>query len=196
MAPQQPSHWDHAGALADLKRRSGARLVASAADADDLARGFNVARDDTARFPAVAVDRRIGNGERLRIGTTELIAHLTPGHTPGCTSWSMRVREGNRDYDLLFGCSLTVAGQRLVGDFRYPRAAADFERSYAVLRTMRADLFLGFPTSHFDFEDKRRRLLAGDPLAFVRAGELARQVERAEAAYRAERDSQQAAAHD
>lgn len=180
------AHWDHAGGLAELKRRSGARLAASVADARDLGQGFNSARDDTARFPPVAVDRRISDGEVVRVGPIALTTHLTPGHTPGCTSWTMRARAGERDYDILFACSLTVANQLLLGDPRYPGAATDFSRTFAALRGLHADVFLGFHDNHFGLVEKRRRQIVGESLAFVDAGELARQVDRAEAAFREE----------
>lgn len=188
------AHWDHAGGLAELKRLTGAQLVASRADAPDLAVGFNRDRDDTAHFPPVEVDRVIGDGEQLRLGPITLTARLTPGHTQGCTSWSTNAQEGAVSHSLLFACSLTVADERLVGNERYPGAAADFERTYAALREVRADIFLGFHTGGFGFDDKRRRRLAGDTGAFVDPGELARQVDRAEAAFREELARQQGAA--
>ena len=188
------AHWDHSGGLAELKRLTGARLVASAADTADLEQGFNAHRDDTAHFPPVAVDRQIGEGDRLALGGLELTAHLTPGHTPGCTSWTLRTEEGGRSYDVLFACSLTVAAQKLVNDARYPNAGADFEASFARLRTLSADVFLGFHGGQFGLEGKRRRLAAGDPLAFVDPAELSAQIEGAEAAYRNELERQRTAA--
>ena len=188
------AHWDHAGGLAELKRLSGARLVASAADSGDLERGFNADRGDTARFAPVAVDRHIEEGARVRSGGVELTAHLTPGHTRGCTSWTMRAYEGGRGFDLLFACSLTVAGRNLVDDQGYREAARDFEGSFARLRTIPADIFLGFHASHFGLDERRRRLLAGDALAFVDPGEARRRIDSAYAEFRAEWDRQRAPA--
>jgi metallo-beta-lactamase class B len=187
------AHWDHAGGLAELKRLSGASLVAGAADAADLALGFNSDRDDVARFAPVVVDRHVGEGDQLRIGADELVAHLTPGHTRGCTSWTFRAREGDRVFNILFACSLTVAGRRLVGADRYPEAATDFATTFARLRALEADVFLGFHTGQFGFDEKRRRRLAGDDLAFVDPGETRRRVEEAEAAFRRELAAQHAA---
>ncbi len=187
------AHWDHAGGLAELKRRSGANIVVGAADAADLQLGRNMHRGDVGDFPPVVAGRPVRDGEHLRLGPIEIIAHSTPGHTPGCTSWTTRVREGDRDLNILFACSLTVAGQPLVGDPGYPQAAADFERSFAKLRELRADVFLGFHTGQFGFADKRRRQLAGEADAFVDPAELNDQVERAEAAFRVELERQRAA---
>ena len=186
------AHWDHAGGLAELQRRSGAGVVASTADAADLARGFNADRDDTAHFAPVAVDRHVEDGDRLRVGADELVAHLTPGHTSGCTSWTFRAREGERSFDLLFACSLSVAGRRLVGPGASP-GAAEFEASFARLRAIPADVFLGFHGEQFGLEEKDRRRRAGNALAFVDPAEARRRIDEAEAAFRAELAAQRAA---
>lgn len=186
------AHWDHAGGLAELQRRSGAGVVASTADAADLARGFNADRDDTAHFAPVAVDRHVEDGDRLRIGADELVAHLTPGHTSGCTSWTFRAREGERSFDLLFACSLSVAGRRLVGPGASP-GAAEFEASFARLRAIPVDVFLGFHGEQFGLEEKDRRRRAGNALAFVDPAEARRRIDEAEAAFRAELAAQRAA---
>jgi len=188
------AHWDHAGGLAELRRLSGARLAASTTDSADLERGSNADRDDLAPFAPVTVDRHVEDGDALRLGAIELTAHLTPGHTPGCTTWTMRTSEAGRDYDVLFACSLTVAGRRLVGDDRYPQAAHDFETSFARLRTLPADVFLGFHDNQFDLEAKRRQLLAGQALAFVDPSEARRRIDAAEADFNRELERQRSGA--
>ena len=176
------AHYDHAGGLAALKRATGAKLLVSAADAPDLRAGRTAGRPDLDGFPQVVPDGIVRDGERLRIGRTVLTANLTPGHTPGCTSWST-VSGGER---VLFACSLTVAGQPLVKDSRESAAAGQFRRTFAKLRTMRVDVFLNFHPEFFDMAGKRAQLQAGDARAFVDPGELARQVARAEAGFREE----------
>ena len=188
------AHWDHAGGLAELQRLSGARLVASLADAPDLTRGYNADRDDTARFAPVAVDRHVTDGDTLRVGGTTLTALMTPGHTRGCTTWTMRTEEGERSIEVVFACSLTVAGRRLVGEDRYPEAARDFESTFARLRTVPADVYLSFHDNQFDFEARRRRLLAGDKLAFLDPREARVRIDGAESAFRAELAMQRATA--
>lgn len=170
------SHFDHSGGLAELKQRSGATLVASAGDRADLEAGRSIGRPELDGFPPVKVDRVVSDGETLRIGRIVLTAHLTPGHTRGCTSWSMDGPTGT----VLFACSLTVAGQKLTGDPAYPQAAADFRRSFAKLRSLKADYFLNFHPEFFDLEGKRARLSAGEADPFRDPEELGRQVERAE----------------
>lgn len=176
------SHFDHSGGLAELKRRTGAELAASAGDKADLEAGRSIGRPELESFPAVTVDRVVRDGSRLEIGTTMLVAHLTPGHTRGCTSWSLTRPAGT----VLFACSLTVAGQRLAGDPAYPDAAGDFRRTFAKLRSLKADYFLNFHPGFFDMASKRARQVLGEIDAFRDPTELARQVDRAERMFREE----------
>jgi len=180
------AHFDHADGLAELKRISGARLLASAADKPDLERGSTGGRSDLAGFAPVRVDQVIGEEAHVRVGAIDLVTHLTPGHTKGCTSWTTTVREGGKPLRVLFACSLSVAGQDLTGGKAYPNAAADYRRTFAALRRMRADVFLNFHPGAFGMDAKRAKLAAGDPLAFVDLGELARRTDAAEKDFAAE----------
>lgn len=188
------AHWDHSGGLAALKMASGARLLASAADKPDLESGTVSYRDDLAPAPAVKVDQVLNDGDRVAIGDAMLVTHLTPGHTKGCTSLSMRTQSAGKPVDILFTCSLTVAGQPLVRDSRYPNAAQDFRNTFAKLKAMKADIFLNFHPGFFDMEGKRQRLLKGDIAAFIDPAELQRQVASAEKAFDKELARQQAEA--
>jgi len=188
------AHWDHAGGIAALQRLSGARVVAGAGDAADLEAGFNADRDDTAHFPPVHVDRRVGEGDRLNLGPVHLVAHATPGHTRGCTSWTTEVSEGTGSHTVIFACSLSVAGQRMVDNPRAPKIATEFQQTFVRLAHIQADVFLTFHDNQFDLMARRARLLAGDPLAFVDAEELPRRSGQAEAAFRAELGRQRAEA--
>jgi metallo-beta-lactamase class B len=169
------AHFDHSGGLAELKRLTGAKVVAVAAERPDLEAGRTIGRPELGTFPAVKVDRIVRDRGQLRLGDTVLTAHLTAGHTRGCTSWSGRAGK----YTILFACSLTVAGQNLIDDNAYPEAAEDFRRTFDKLAGMKADIFLNFHPEFFDMEGKRTRQKAGASEAFVDPGELPRQVERA-----------------
>lgn len=185
------AHMDHAGGLARLKALTGAKLLASAGDKPELESG-KIGYRRGLDFPAVKVDRLIGDGEQIRIGDTVLTAHITPGHTKGCTSWTARIEVEGKPKDAIFACSLTVAGQPLVNDPGYPGAADDFMRSFAKLKSLKADIFLSFHTSSFDLAGKRKRLAAGDAAAFVDSAELGRQIAAAEVAFVKELARQQA----
>jgi metallo-beta-lactamase class B len=141
-------HADHGGGLAVLQRASGAELWASQASADTLASGGD--DPDTAlpirvlvwmgiagRYPPARVNHRFNDGDTIRVGPTAVTAHVTGGHTRGCTSWSFTVRDGQRDLNVVSACDLGVL--ELV---RYPEQAADLERSFRVLRSLRADIWV------------------------------------------------------
>lgn len=176
------AHWDHTGGLAELKRLTGARLLASAGDTPGIEAGMLDYRPDVGHAPPVKVDGAIGDGTPIKLGGTTLVTHLTPGHTKGCTSWTMRV-DG---LDVLFACSISVADQPLVPGKGYDAAVSDFRATFAKLKGMRADVFLNFHPMAFGMDAKRKKLAAGDARAFVDPGELRRRVDAAEAAFEAE----------
>ncbi|HEY2805007.1 MAG TPA: subclass B3 metallo-beta-lactamase [Gemmatimonadales bacterium] len=152
------AHFDHAGGLAELKRVTGARLVAGRGDSAELANG---GRDDFwlkdgNPFPAVTVDRAVADGDTVRLGGTSIVAMATPGHTKGCTTWSMTVHDGRREYAALFICSLSV-----LGPLSDAGVIADYQSSIAKLRRARCDLFLAAHASIFGMDEKRARMEAG-----------------------------------
>jgi metallo-beta-lactamase class B len=169
------AHFDHAGGLAGLQRASGAVMIASAADKPFLEAGdIGHGPSGGMKFPPVRVNRVIGDGEAVRLGGVTLIAHLTPGHSPGCTSWSMATVGADRvRRQIFFHCSGTVAGQSLIPE-AYPGIVANFRESFAKLRTFKADVFLANHDNFFDLAEKRAKQIAGDANAFVDAGELQR----------------------
>jgi metallo-beta-lactamase class B len=178
------AHFDHAGGLAELKRLSGATMVASSGDAPALRAGGP-------EMPAVGVDRIVADGEGLRLGDTTLMAHVTPGHTQGCTTWTMTTPEKDRAYRVVFYCSTSVV-DRLVGNAQYPRIATDYEHSFKKLRTLSSDVFLAPHPIFFDLENKRKKLKAGGPNPFVDPTELPRFVENSEQQFRADLEKQRA----
>ena len=151
------AHMDHAGGLARLKRSTGAKLYATAQDAPLLARG---GRDDPQfgnmlTFPPVVADQTVSDGQAVVLGGTSLVARHTPGHTPGCTTWTMRVG----DLDVVFVGSATVPGiYRLVNNPRYPNIISDYRRQFVTLRSLECDIFLASHGSFFDLAKKRAAL--------------------------------------
>jgi metallo-beta-lactamase class B len=164
------AHADHAGGLSALQETSGAELWISEGDADVIESGG--AGDPTlvplkyvgflglGRFPAPRVDHRFEDGDTIRLGPLALTAHVTAGHTPGCTSWSFPVRDGDRELLAVDICSLTLLPfVSLVEPETYPGIRSDFERSFSTLRSLPADIFLA---SHASFFDMKRKLLERD----------------------------------
>jgi metallo-beta-lactamase class B len=164
------AHYDHAGGLAELKRKTGATLYAGAGDADLLARGGSgdFAFGDTYRFPPVQVYHPVHDGATVSLGGTTLTAHSTPGHTRGCTSLSMRVEEGGKRYDVVFLGSTTInPGVQLAGKPSYPGIAEDYARSFETLKKLPCDIFLAPHASFYGGLDKAARLKNGDGNPFV-----------------------------
>lgn len=176
------AHFDHAGGLAQLKRVSGAAFVASAADAAALKAGAPA-------MPAVEVDRVVRDGDTVKLGDTTVTALVTPGHTKGCTTWTTTVTDKDRKYRVLFYCSTSVV-DTLVGNTGYPEIAADYERTFARLRELEADVFLANHPVFFRLEDKRARISGGGPNPFVDPAELRQHVEQSERQFRAELSKQ------
>ncbi len=168
------AHFDHAEGLAHLKRDSGAQLLASWEDSKALKTGTPPSDMDYGvhKFPPVQVDRTIRNGTKIRIGGTTLKTILTPGHTPGCTSWTMTVIDGGKPVKVVFLGSITVAGNKLVGNKGYPQVAGDFRVSFARLDRLHPDVVLPFHPELNDLMGREAKREAGDLNAFQHPGEL------------------------
>lgn len=185
-------HSDHAGGLAELQRATGATVVSSEGDAPMLRSGgkgdFTFA--DRFLFPAVEPARIIRDGESVSAGEAKLTAHLTPGHTKGCTTWTAKARDGGREYNVLFHCSTTVPGHKLVSNPQYPQIVADYEQSFRTLRALPCDVLLAPHSGFFAMDEKRAKLGAGGPNPFVNPKECAAFIERSAAQFRQELDKQ------
>jgi metallo-beta-lactamase class B len=170
------AHFDHAGGLAALKKASRAQLVASRGDAPALRAG-------SPDQPAVAVDRVVDDGDTVELGGTVLTAHVTPGHTPGCTTWTATVSDGGKAHRVVFFCSTSVV-DRLVGNGNYPNIVADYERSFTALRALPADVFLAPHPEFFELAAKRERMKSGGPNPFIDPGEFRRYIDQSEKKFR------------
>lgn len=190
------AHFDHSGGLAELKRVTGAKLYAMAADKPSLETGTYAGSEDEARFktPPVKVDRVLKDGEQVRVGSVVLTAVATPGHSPGCTSWRFPVMVDGARRTAFVHCSTSVAANRLAPREQYPGIVADYERTFTRLKNEKADIFLAPHTESFGMAEKRTKLAAGGPNPFVNPGELAAFNTRSEAAFRAELAKQRSAA--
>ena len=164
------AHLDHAGGLAELKQKSGAKLIASAGDAPMLRSGGHgdFRFGDRLVFPRVKVDQIIGDGESVRLGDQIMTAYLTPGHTKGNTTWTTKLSDNGKTYDVVFAGSPTALDYQLVGKESYPGIAADFEKTFSVLKKLPCDIFLSDHGSFFHFVEKHERLMHGEnPNPFI-----------------------------
>jgi metallo-beta-lactamase class B len=172
------AHFDHCGGFAEFKRRTGAMVVASKMDGELMMRGGkgDFYWGDELAYEPVKPDRFIEDGERVELGGVTLTAHLTPGHTKGCTSWSTRVTENGKDYDVLFLCGLTVSPYKLTNNTAYPDIVDHVRESLSRLRGMHADVLLASHAFWFELEGKAARQKPGVPNPFIDPGELSRHL--------------------
>jgi metallo-beta-lactamase class B len=145
------AHFDHAGGLAELKKVTGAKFVASERDAPLLRSGGDgdFRFGDTLTFPPIAPDQIVHDGEALQLGNQIMIAHLTPGHTKGCTTWTTKIRAENKVYAVVFVGSQSAIDYKFVGQESY------------------AGIFLASHGSFFHLVEKHERWLRGDSNAFI-----------------------------
>jgi metallo-beta-lactamase class B len=127
------------------------------------------------------------DGDEVKLGGATLVAHLTPGHTKGCTTWTLKVQDAGKTYDVVIVGSPNVnTGYKLVNNAAYPQIADDFERTFRVLKALPCDIFLGAHGSYFDMERKYPRLKDGVQTAFIDPDGYRAFVADRERAFRAE----------
>lgn len=162
------AHLDHAGGLAEIKRVTGAKLLASRADAPGLQAGDRGDPAKVGEFPPVKVDGFVTDNQQVELGGVHITAHLTPGHTAGCTSWTLPVQVEGKTLQALFICSVSVLpAYRLVKNPTYPTIAADYDSTFAELKRLPCDIFLGSHGSFYHLTEKRAALAKPGPNPFV-----------------------------
>jgi metallo-beta-lactamase class B len=161
------AHADHDAGSAEVKRLTGAQYMVMDGDVAVVESGgtkdFRYPKDT---YPAAKVDRVLHDGDEVRLGGAVLVAHKTPGHTRGCTTWTMRTAVDGHPRDVVIVGSWNVnPGYRLVDrpgqPASYPGIAADFARSFVIFSGLPCDVFLGAHGAYFDMEEKLKRAQAG-----------------------------------
>ena len=191
------AHFDHDAGAAQIKKLSGAKYMVMDGDVPVVESGgerdFFYGGRPEMLYPATKVDRVLHDGDTVSLGGTVLTAHLTPGHTKGCTTWTMKVQEGGRSYDVVIVGSPNVnEGYKLVNNASYPQIASDFEKTFSVLRSLHCDVFLGAHGIYYDMESKYARLnRSANP--FIDPKGYQEYVKDRERAFREELTHQQAA---
>ena len=183
------AHHDHAGGIAQLKRSTGARLLASAGDRGALEGGVYVGSEEdvSLRFPPVTVDSTIADRQPITMGGVTLTAHITPGHSRGCTTWTMPVTSDGARHTAVFFCSASVAANRIgPRNPQYPGIVADYRRTFAHLQQLDADVFLAPHAEFFNLQAKRVRLGGGGLNPFIDPGALQRIAARMKADFEKE----------
>lgn len=172
------AHFDHSGGLAALKEASGAVMLASEGDRYALENGVYEGWEERTdfNFPPVEVDGVLEDGDKVTVGDVTLTAHMTHGHSPGCTSWSFTARENGREHRALVFCSASVAANRLAPDPQYPGIVDDYRATFRTMQDMAVDVWLAPHAEQFDLHAKLARLGDSEGNPFVDSTEKARHM--------------------
>jgi metallo-beta-lactamase class B len=162
------AHFDHNAGSALVKELTGAKYMVMDGDAPLVEQGvkldFFYADQPMAQFRTTKVDRVLHDGDTVQLGGTTLVAHLTPGHTKGCTTWTMKVNDDGKPYNVtIVGSPNVNQGYKLVNNSRYPNIAQDYETTFRVLKSLPTDIFLGAHPDYYGLEAKYARLDQGGP---------------------------------
>lgn len=184
------AHFDHDAGAARIKELTGAKYMVMDADVPVVESGgkddFAYGKNPSMLYPATKVDRVLHDGDTVTLGKTVLTAHLTPGHTRGCTTWTMKVQEGGKSYDVVIVGSPNVnPGYELVENAAYPQIARDYEKTFAVLKALHCDIFLGAHGGYYGMEKKYARI-SGNTNPFIDPEGYKSYVEERDQAFRRE----------
>ena len=163
------AHSDHVAGHALLQKLTGAKVYVMRGDAEVIASGGKGQYlYTTSHWAPCKVDRVLEDGAEVKLGGVTLVAHHTPGHTRGCTTWTWRTRDGAKDYDVVvIGSPNVNPGFQLVGNKDYPEIADDFARTFAVLKSLPCDVFLGAHGGYYGMIERHALLQKGQQHAFV-----------------------------
>jgi metallo-beta-lactamase class B len=179
------AHFDHVQGHAAMKKITGARVMAVGEDAAALESGMDRSPLQDEGWEPVHVDRVLKNGDTVTLGGTTLKATLTPGHTPGCTTWMTAVQEKGKPYSVLFqACGTPNGGVKLVGNPKFPTLVQDTMRTFQVQKELKPDIYL---TMHPEalFAGKVERIKAGDnPHPLLNPGGYMKLITDTEATFR------------
>jgi metallo-beta-lactamase class B len=196
------AHFDHCAGSARVKELTGAKYMVMDADVPVVESGgktdFQYGNLLEALYKAAKVDRVLHDGDEVKLGGVVLVAHKTPGHTKGCTTWTMKVADdspekGGKVLDVVMVGSPNVnPGYKLVNNTAYPQIARDYEQTFRVLRALPCDVFLGAHGNYYGMEDKFARVKDAATNPFVDPAGYKSYVAEREASFRTEWEKQRA----
>jgi metallo-beta-lactamase class B len=164
------AHSDHCAGSAEVIKQIKAQYFVMEQDADAVENGGvrkSRLKASYLAFTPAKVDRRLKDGDEVKLGGSTLIAHLTPGHTRGCTTWTMKV---DGLHAVIIGSPNVNPGYILVGNKDYPGIATDYERTFRFLKAQPVDLFLGAHGEYYAMAAKYKKLKPGAANPFIDPG--------------------------
>ena len=194
------AHWDHNAASNTIRKLTGAKYMVMDADVWVVESGgktdFQYGNDPKTLYKPTKVDTVLHDGDEVKLGGSVLVAHLTPGHTKGCTTWTFKVADGGKTYDVvIIGSPNVNPGYRLVNNVAYPRIAEDYEKTFKVLKSLPCDIFLGAHGNYFGLEQKYPRFKDEGLSVFVDRPGYKKYVEDKEQEFKKELANQTAVQH-
>ena len=199
------AHWDHCAGSALVKELTGAKFMVMQEDVAEIESGgmqdFYYRNFSPAHYKPAKVDRALHDGDEVKLGGISLTAHLTPGHTRGCTTWTTKVRDGGKTLDVVVVGSVGMTGLdvsgntpelrgsipfRMVNNALYPGIADDYSRAFRVLQSLDCDIFLGAHGDYYGMEKKFARIGQDGPNPFIDPAGYRAYVAQMERAFRAE----------
>jgi metallo-beta-lactamase class B len=189
------AHDDHAAGCALAKKLSGAKLMVMDADVPVIEHGGVGDFIYTSRWTPAKVDRILHDNSQVQLGGTTLTAHLTAGHTKGCTTWTTDVLDGGKKlHVVIVGGPNVNEGYQLVNNANYPQIATDFAKGFQVLHALPCEIFLGAHGIYFGLDEKFARLKSlkkGEPNPFIDPAGYRAYIDDREQAFRKELAAQQ-----
>ena len=156
------AHWDHVEGHAEMKRRTGAKIMALGEDAESIASGVDISALGGDGWEAVKVDRVLEDGDTVTLGDVTMTAHLTRGHTKGCTTWATTVDGSGKELTVVFiGGTSINGGVNFIDNKRHPGILEDYARTFERLKDIQADVFLAQHPSMYDMAGKMEKMKAG-----------------------------------
>jgi metallo-beta-lactamase class B len=191
------AHLDHCAGSAEIKKLTGAKYMVMDADVPAVESGgksdFQYGHSAEMHFPPTRVDRILHDGDEVRLGEVTLVAHLTAGHTKGCTTWTLKVHRDGKIYNVVIVGSPNVnSGYKLVANTQYPQIADDYRRTFATLRALPCDIFLGAHGGYYEMPAKFARIHPGGANPFIDPAGYQTYVAEREEAFRDELKKQAA----
>ncbi len=162
------AHADHVAGNALVKQLTGAQTMVMQEDVAEVEAGGKGDFQYHSNWKPSKVDKVLHDEDVVELGGSKLVAHLTPGHTRGCTTWTMDATEGGKTYHVVIVGSPNVnPGYVIWHNKQYPEIADDFERTFRVLKSLKCDVFLGAHGAYYGMDEKYARLKKGGPNPFI-----------------------------
>ena len=153
------AHSDHVEGLGLMKEVTGAKVFVMEGDDEVIRKGGEGQYLYEERWRPCKVDRVLKDGEEVRLGNAKLLAHLTPGHTRGCTTWTMTAMDtGKPRRVVIIGSPNVNEGFKLVNNMEYLEISKDYARTFQVLKSLPCDIFLGAHGSYYGMEGKYAKI--------------------------------------